>query len=198
MKLQRLGVWETVSYKQPRIFVAEMRAITRTINVHVCSMQETDGFFPPRPSIFTATFPPPRIGEVEPEGTAASTRDVIKDPAYHASQDAAGNAASLAEDGARDDVHVVHSAQGKLSFPFIGLCHAYIMGRGLNGTKATNALLGSMEHIRGQLGFYKLFIFSPKKKTFLPPTRPFSIEPVNHWTSIHASVAQPTICNFVR
>ena len=66
---------------------------------------------PPGPlSFFTAFFPSPRLGEVEREGAAASTYDVIKDPAYHASQDAAGNAASLAEEGARD---VVHSAQGE-------------------------------------------------------------------------------------
>ena len=71
---------------------------------------------------FLALFHPPRLGEVESEGAAASTYDVIKDPAYYASQDAAGNAASLAEFevGARNDEHVVHSAQGKTSFPLIG------------------------------------------------------------------------------
>ena len=75
----------------------------------------------------TALFPSPRLGEVESEGAAASTRDVIKVPAYHASQDAAGNAASLAEGGARDDVDVVHSAQGKPSFPLIGpSCVSYL------------------------------------------------------------------------
>ena len=83
---------------------------------------------PPDPYFFfTALFPSPRLGEVESEGAAASTRDVIKVPAYHASQDAAGNAASLAEGGARDDVDVVHSAQGKPSFPLIGpSCVSYL------------------------------------------------------------------------
>ena len=86
---------------------------------------------PPRPAFIiflpAAFFPSPRLGEVESEGAAASTRDVIKDPAYHASQDAAGNAASLAEGGARDDVDVVHSAQGKSSFPLIGPpCVSYL------------------------------------------------------------------------
>ena len=119
MKLQRLGVWETAPYKCPRVFGAEMRAITRTINVHVCSMQETYVFFSPGPLLIfflTALFPSPHLdlGEVESKGAAVSTRDVIKDPAYHASQDAAGNAASLAEEGARD---VVHNAQGKPIFP---------------------------------------------------------------------------------
>ena len=105
-----------------------MSAITRAIYVHVCSMQEPYVFFPPGPLIFfTALFPSPRLGEVESEGAAASTRDVIKVPAYHASQDAAGNAASLAEGGARDDVDVVHSAQGKSSFPLIGPpCVSYL------------------------------------------------------------------------
>ena len=105
-----------------------MSAITRTIYVHVCSMQEPYVFIPPRTlKFFTALFPSPRLGEVESEGAAASTRDVIKDPAYHASQDAAGNAASLAEGGARDDVDVVHSAQGKPSIPLIGpSCVSYL------------------------------------------------------------------------
>lgn len=73
---------------------------------------------PPALSFFSAVFPSPRLGEVEREGAAASTYDVIKEPAHHASQDAAGNAASLAEEGARD-VYVVHSAQGKPIFPLI-------------------------------------------------------------------------------
>ena len=129
MNLQRLGLWETVSYKHPRGISAKMSAITRAIYVHVCSMQEPYVFIPPRTlqKKNTALFPSPRLGEVESEGAAASTRDVIKVPAYHASQDAAGNAASLAEGGARDDVDVVHSAQGKPSFPLIGpSCVSYL------------------------------------------------------------------------
>ena len=55
------------------------------------------------------------------EGRTTSARVVIKGSAYHASQDAAGNAAPLAEDGARDDVHVVHSAQGEPNFPLSDL-----------------------------------------------------------------------------
>ena len=78
-------------------------------------MQQTYVSPPPGPAsliFLPALFPSPRLGEVEREGAAASTRDAIKDPAYHASQDAAGIATPLAEDEARDDVHV-HIAQGE-------------------------------------------------------------------------------------
>ena len=109
MTFQRLGIWETVSEKHPRVFAAEMRDITRTINVHVCTMQETYFLLPPAAFIIflpAAFFPSPRLGEVEREGAAASPRDAIKDPAYHASQDAAGIAAP---------VHAVLRAQGEPS-----------------------------------------------------------------------------------